>query len=173
LAFFIVVEAGLMSLNVEEKMADIRKVRALADYQFGRGAGSALFPEGIIFIHSKTTGRIRYIYLTGKMLATLRPTDGLLALTLTGARRLLTAFRRPRLRVIVQDDVTDVIAAGGSVFAKHVKEADVEIRPNEEVIVTNERGKLLAVGRALLTGLEMLAFKRGVAVKVRKSAKED
>jgi len=162
-----------MSLNAEGKMADIQKVRALADYQFGRGAGFALFPQDVMFTHSKTTGRIRHIYLNEKMLATLRPTDGLLALTLTGARRLLTAFERPRLRVIVQDDVTDVIAAGGSVFAKHVKEADVEIRPNEEVIVTNEEGKVLAVGRALLTGLEMLAFKRGVAVKVRKSIMED
>ena len=163
---------GLIRLTLGEKTADVQKVRALADYQFGRGAGLALFPEDVVFVHSKTTGRIRHIYLNGKMLATLRPTDGLLALTLTGARRLLAAFEKPRLRVIVQDDVADVIAAGGSVFAKHVTEADAEIRPNEEVIVTNREGKVLAVGKALLTGLEMLAFKRGVAVKVRKSVME-
>ncbi|MBS7643572.1 pseudouridine synthase [Candidatus Bathyarchaeota archaeon] len=153
-------------------MADIQKVRALADYQFGRGAGFALFPENVDFVYSKTTGRIRHIYLDKKMLATLRPTDGLLALTLDGARRLLTAFKKPRLRVVVQDDVIDLIAAGGSVFSKHVMEADPEIRPNEEVIVTNRMGEVLAVGRALLTGLEMLAFKRGVAVKVRRSIME-
>jgi uncharacterized protein with predicted RNA binding PUA domain len=40
------------------------------------------------------------------------------------------------------------------------------------VVVTNEDDDLLAVGKALLSGMEMLAFKRGIAVKVRRGAEE-
>ena len=41
-----------------------------------------------------------------------------------------------------------------------------------EVIVVDEGGCVLAVGRAVLSSSEMLAFKTGVAVKVRHGVKE-
>ena len=56
---------------------------------------------------------------------------------------------------------------GGDVFAKHVVDADDEIRPMEEVIVLTENGRLLAVGKTLLSAFEMQNFTRGVAVKIR------
>jgi len=84
-----------------------------------------------------------------------------------GGRRLLKAFKPPRFRIVVQDEVEQFIRAGKSVFAKHVVTADPEIRPLEEVVVVNSRGEALAVGRAVLAGCEMAFFKRGVAVKVR------
>jgi len=40
------------------------------------------------------------------------------------------------------------------------------------VIVTNKKDEVLAVGRALLTGREMVLFKRGVAVKTRRGVDE-
>ena len=43
----------------------------------------------------------------------------------------------------------------------------MEIRAKDEVIVRDESGNVLAVGRALLSSAEMTAFKTGVAVKVR------
>jgi len=54
-----------------------------------------------------------------------------------------------------------------------VIDADEEIRPQEEVIVLNKDNEVLAVGRALLTGKEMKAFERGVAVRVRRGAAEE
>jgi predicted RNA-binding protein (TIGR00451 family) len=50
---------------------------------------------------------------------------------------------------------------------------DGEIRPCEEVVVLNEKGAVVAVGRAVLSGKEMRAFKRGVAVRVRKGVGEE
>ena len=78
----------------------------------------------------------------------------------------------PRLWVKVSDEAASFISAGRSVFAKHVTAADREIRPQEEVIVLNE-DKVIAVGKAVLTGREMTAFKRGVAVRVRKGIAEE
>jgi predicted RNA-binding protein (TIGR00451 family) len=71
------------------------------------------------------------------------------------------------------DDVSTFIAEGGDVFAKHVVKADNDIRPKDEVIVVDERGEVLAVGRAVLSGEEMIAFMRGVAVKARRGCVEE
>lgn len=119
-------------------------------------------------VHSKNTGRIRHIWLKGILLATLRPSDGLLSLTIAGARRLVAILNFPRFRVVVHQEVEGFVREGRDVFARHVTQADKEIRPGEEVIVTDRRDEVLAIGKALLTGREMLVFKRGVAVKVRR-----
>ena len=74
--------------------------------------------------------------------------------------------------VTVQNDVSKFIAEGGDVFAVHVVKVDDEIRAKDEVIVKDEAGNVLAVGRALLSSVEMTAFKTGVAVKVRHGCKE-
>jgi len=151
----------------------LQKVRGIANYQFGKGAGAALFPANVEIKCSKTTGKIRFVFLGKKLLATLRGRDGMVALTLNGAKRLLDAFSRPRFMVVVKDEVASFIADGRNVFAKHVVKADPEIRPYEEVVITCGNDEVLAVGKALLTGEEMLVFKRGVAVKVRKGLTED
>lgn len=151
---------------------DLLKVRSVANYQFEHDVGVALFPDGVTITRSKFTGRVRFVRLGGDLLATLRPTDGLLALTIAGAKRVAAAVKLPHLRVVVRDEVREFVEEGGDVFAKHVLGADPEIRPGEEVIVSDCAGKVVAVGKALLTGVEMLAFKRGVAVKTRRGAVE-
>ena len=140
----------------------------MANYQFGADIGDALFPENVLITHSRRTGRIRHIYLDKVLLATLRPKDGLFSLTVEGASRLLAALAFPKLRVVVQGDVAKFILRGGDVFARHVVQTDTSLRAGEEVLVVSPEDKLLAAGKALLTGKEMLAFKRGVAVKVRR-----
>lgn len=150
----------------------LQKIRKIADYQLGKGAGNALFPDNVDVVFSKRTGRIRHVFFKRKLLATLRPTDGMFSLTLEGAKRLLQETISPRLWVKVSKEAAPFISEGKSVFAKHVIAADPEIRPQEEVIVLNEDNKLLAVGKAILTGKEMIAFKKGLAVRVRKGAKE-
>jgi uncharacterized protein with predicted RNA binding PUA domain len=147
------------------------RIRKTADYQFGKGAGEVLFPSTVTISFSKQTGRIRHVFLDGKLLATLRPTDGLFSLTIQGAKRIIKA-EPLRHWVKVRDDVALFIAKGKSVFAKHIVDADDEIRPREEVVVRDEDGEVLAVGRAVLTGREMKAFKHGVAVQVRRGVKQ-
>ena len=153
---------------MEDWKANLKRIRAVANYQFGADIGDTLFPENVLITHSKRTGRIRHIYLDKVLLATLKPKDGLFSLTVEGAGRLLAALAFPKLRVVVQGDVAEFILRGGDVFARHVEQTDTSLRAGEEVLVVSPEDKLLAVGKALLTGKEMLAFKRGVAVKVRR-----
>ncbi|MEM3442445.1 MAG: PUA domain-containing protein [Candidatus Bathyarchaeia archaeon] len=151
----------------------LRRIRSVADYQFGKGVGIRLFPDGVEVSFSKRTGRIRYIYLYGKRLATLRPTDGLFSLSIEGAKRITENASFAKCFVVVKNDVSKFIADGGDVFAAHVVRADSNIRPKDEVLVVDENGKVLAVGRAVLSGEEMKAFKSGVAVKVRRGCSEE
>jgi len=150
-----------------------RRIRSVADYQFGKSIGAKLFPENVEIIRSKRTGRIRYVYLDGKRLATLRPTDGLYSLSIAGAKRIVENANSAKCLVTVRDDVSKFIAEGSDVFAKHVVKADGDIRPKDEVIVVDEKGEVLAVGRAVLSGDELIAFMRGVAVKVRRGCVEE
>lgn len=153
-------------------MNALEKIRSVADYQFGRDAGKKLFPDNVRVVYSKNTGKIRHIHLGEELLATLRPTTGIFVLTLAGAKRLVREVKPLLCWVKVHDDAEPFVSKGRSAFAKHVIDADEEIRPNEEVIVVNRENEVLAVGRALLSGKEMKEFNRGMAVRVRRGVAE-
>jgi uncharacterized protein with predicted RNA binding PUA domain len=148
------------------------KVRSIADYQFGKGVGAKLFPDNIKIQLSPRTGRIRYISLDYQRLATLRPTDGLLSLSIKAAKFMTEQIPEAKCFVTVQNGVSKYIAAGGDVFAVHVVNVDPEVGAKDEVIAIDQDRNVLAVGRAQLSSSEMLAFKVGVAVKVRHGSKE-
>jgi predicted RNA-binding protein (TIGR00451 family) len=148
----------------------LRRIRGTADYQFGKGIGTKLFPEGVRILYSRNTGRIRYVLLGKERLTTLRPTDGLFSLSLVGAKRIA---KHAKCTVNIKSDVSKFIAKGGDVFAAHVVRVDACVRARDEVIVADETGIVLAVGHALLSAEEMKAFKRGVAVKVRRGNAEE
>ena len=153
-------------------MDALQKIRSVADYQFGRDAGKSLFPDEVRIVYSKNTGKIRHIHMNEELLATLRPTTGLFVLTIAGAKRLVREVNPLRCWVKIHDNAEPFVSKGRSAFAKHVVDADEEIRPNEEVIVINTKNEVLAVGRALLSGKEMKEFSRGMAVRVRRGVAE-
>ena len=155
-------------------LSEIYKMRILADFLFGRGAGIALLHGKDIHVElSKATGKIRHVYMNGERIMSIRAHDGMISLSLAGARRLQRAFKFPKLRVVVRNDVAEFIKKGRDVFAKHVVQVDGNIRPGMEVIVVNQNDELLAVGRAVLSGEEMILLNRGVAVRVRRGIYEE
>lgn len=151
---------------VTPRLHELRRIRVVANYQFGRGASRA-FPKTVQITRSPNTHRIRHIYRDENLLATYRPKDGLLALSITGGEALRRIFKPPKLRVRVIPGVEEFITSGGNVFCKHVKEVDPELRPAEEVLVVDEKDRLLAVGRSFFNAEEMLSFKTGIGVRVR------
>jgi uncharacterized protein with predicted RNA binding PUA domain len=144
----------------------LKRARMIADLQFGRGAGEALFPDDTTYSLSSTK-RLRYLYSGKERIATVRANDGLLTLSMLGAQRLHAHLVAPRLRVVASDDAAPFVAKGGNVFARHVIAVDPEIRAGEEVLVVDGRDRLLATGKAVLAPEEMLQINRGVAVSIR------
>jgi len=131
-------------------------LRAVADYQFGQGAGDALFDD--LRVESYYP-KLRALDGDGEQLAMLVPQYGVLALTLAGARRWADSDA-PTKRVEIDDFVPH-----GSVLAPGVVEADDAIRVGDEVVI--EGPAAFAVGRAEMSGPEMAESTRGVASTVR------
>ncbi len=131
-------------------------LRAVADYQFGDGAGDALFDE--LRVESRYP-KLRAHDADGEQLAALVPEYGVLSLTLAGARRWVDSDA-PTKRVEIDEFVPH-----GSVLAPGVVDADDSIRVGDEIVVEGPRA--FAVGRAEMTGPEMTESTRGVASRVR------
>jgi predicted RNA-binding protein (TIGR00451 family) len=146
---------------------DLDRLRGIADYQFGYGAGLLLFPDNTRIEYSKNTSRPRHIYVGDVMVANYRPTDAVFTITIAGAES-LNKLEEFTGYVVVVDDVLEFIENGKNLFAKHVVEAGPGIRPDDEVIVRDSKGDVAAVGKAVLTSDEMLRFKNGQAVNVRR-----
>ena len=162
----------ISSDEIRYQKDDIKKVKAIADYQFGVGAGEALFKGNINIEKSKKTGKIRHIYDGKVLLVNMRASDSFLVLSKEGAKRLHNAMPYPHNRVVVNKDSEPFALDGKSVFCKFVVDCDDDIRSNDEVLIVNEEDKLLAYGKALLGACEIKEFQTGQAIKTRKGMKK-
>ena len=131
-------------------------LKAIADYQFGEGAGEELFDDLRIESHYP---KLRAHDADGEQLAALVPNYGTLSLTLAGARRWLDSDV-PTKRAEI-----DAFVPQGSVLAPGIVEADDDIRPGDEVVF--EGPNAISIGRAEMSGPEMVESTRGIASEVR------
>ena len=115
--------------------------------------------RGLTVKYSKT-GSPRYVLKDGKRIFTIKPNDLSIALSAEGAKLLELCFPPKTARVYVSEE------PGKTVFAKHVVDADEKIRRGVDVLVIFE-GKLVAYGRAVMSGREMKELNLGEAVRVR------
>ncbi|WNY23907.1 hypothetical protein MmiHf6_12300 [Methanimicrococcus hongohii] len=144
----------------------LKRVRMMADYQFGKGAGAVLFDDGAKFQLSKTK-RIRQVHSGGERIATVRAKDGFFTLSMEGARRLHAYLKAPAMRVAVVDDAAPFVAKGKTAFCKHIISIDSNVRAMEEILVTDKEDNLLATGQLVLSPQEILHSSQGAAVLVR------
>ena len=158
--------------EIRYKKDDVAKLKAIADYQFGSGAGKALFTGNINVEKSKKTGKIRHVYDGKVLIVNMRASDSFLILSKEGAKRLHNAMSYPQNRVVVNKDSEPFALDGKSVFCKFVTDCDDDIRSNDEVLIVNEEDKLLAYGKTLLGACEIKEFETGQAVKTRKGMKK-
>ena len=156
------------ALPLKLKVNDLQRIKMIADYQFGTGSGEGLFNEDVKIVKSRKTGKIRHVYDDEELIATLRASDGVFVLAREGARRLHSILPYPKNRVVVNEDAEPFAREGKSIFAKFVINCDIDIHAKEEVLIVNEQDQLLAFGKSVLNGKEILDFNTGQAVKTRK-----
>jgi len=156
---------GGLRFGKEERLRNT--VGAVADYQFGGDAADALLAD------TSVCGRfprlqVRATDVSGAgtgdagdaadQVAAMVPQDGLLALTLRGARRLVEADAAPTVRI-------DDFVPHGSVLAPGITDADPDILAGDEVVVRGPSA--VGVGRARMHGSAMVGSTRGIAIDVR------
>jgi uncharacterized protein with predicted RNA binding PUA domain len=120
----------------------LRAVRQLASFQFSVD-GELLFPEGCEVEVSPTTGKVRRVQHGGRVIATVRPSDGFLSLTFEGAQRLSELLNGRRMHVVVDEAGVRRVLEGFDVSPANIVEADPGIIPGMEVLVYGVDGKLL------------------------------
>jgi phosphoadenosine phosphosulfate reductase len=151
--------------------SDISRIRKLIDGQFGKGAGLAAIPDGRIVLLNKAPDidRMDEIILDGEVVGAVR-------FTLMGGERFLPRpISAVRIAPLVKKSWVkiDPVAAEAvrtkkaSTLAVGVLECDPEIEPGNEILVLDQEGAAVSVGVAKMSSLEMMAHKRGTAVKTR------
>jgi len=132
-------------------------------YLYGRVVAEKLRKRQISIEYNKA-GRIRRVYVDGKLAFVLRNNDGYLLPTLYGA----TFLER---RVVLDPEAVEYVKEGRNVPAKYIVQVSQEARPYGEVAVIDPRGSVIAVGRLMYSARE-LTLRRGYAVRVRESPKK-
>ncbi len=130
-------------------------IRKVFDFYFGEGAGEAVLPGNG---HVKGSKMLR-LFVENQQTGTFK--DGLISVTPFGMQRIYDALKAYWVKIDFD--------LRGDVFAVGVNEADERIRPDDIVGVVRDE-KVVGVGKAVLSGEEMVKAKKGVAVKVRKRA---
>lgn len=146
---------------------NVRKIRAVADMQFGPGAADALYDGTLELVTSKRTGKVRNVLCDGEHIVSLRARDGLFTLKVAGAARLHASSDHMCCRIMVDNEAVPYVREGKSVFAKFVVDADAALRPYDEAIIVDGKDGIIAVGQCRMNRAEMLSFRRGMAAKTR------
>jgi conserved protein with predicted RNA binding PUA domain len=127
-------------------------------------------PKSSTFSFSRRTGRLKNFSFDNQLAGTLR-TDGGIALTLSGAEVLMMNPQFKKNCVIPNEDAIPFVSEGRSLFCRHVKWCGSNIKTGSDVVVMDNDGRILAVGRARMSSNMMSGFDSGVAVRVREGIK--
>jgi len=156
--------------RVKPNNLELRRIKSIADFQFGKGSGDVLFPDNIEIERSKETKRIRFIYLDNERVCSFRVQDGYLILSILGGAMLHQ--KGFGFKVKANLEAESFIRKGKTLFAKHVIEADSRISVKDEVIIVNSKNEYIGIGTAKLSGHLMIDMKNGVAVETRKGVED-
>lgn len=149
---------------------DIGMIRDLLDRDYGTGCGTALLPEGHVVILSKAPAldRMDEVVVDGDIVASVRYDMGSgwkVILRMQGALRLAKVATKGY--VICDPGAIKFVQESKNLMAPGVTDADRNIREGDEVLVLSPEREIVSTGMARMTGEQMIAESKGVAVKTR------
>lgn len=147
----------------DANMWALRHSLGIIEWCWGESARHRFSEMKLEMRHSRRSGRLREILEAGHPLFVVG-NDGLPRPTFAGGEILNALDIDMPLRVTANEDAVPFVSRGYSLFSKHVKSSDPGIRPGYSVIVSDDHGDLISVGRSLLSSSEMGRITRGVAV---------
>ncbi len=152
----------------------LRRVRDTVDAQLGRELGRHLVPSDKPVVMNKIPALDAMYeivvdgYIVGRLRFDIPERHYVFLPTVEGARR--AALYTNRKRVVCESGVLEYLKKGASLLRPGVVACDPQVAVGDEVWVRVPSGEVVAVGTARMTGVEIAAGGRGVAVKVREAA---
>lgn len=142
-----------------------RLFHTLSD-QYGTVNVERLLAADLTLKHSRKTKRITQVEVDGEVMLSLRTSDGRYLPTYKGSLWLLAHGLAER-RVVVATDAEPFVAAGKSLFAKHVVTATDDIHAGDECFLFGKSDNLLAIGTSLHPTYALMDLESGVGVKIK------
>ena len=161
---------GLLQNDIEGwKMQswDVKRVRTILDYQFGKGFGKNITSGETELVVSRKTKRLRNLLLNGEHIASLSHRRGMFILQKKGAELIHKSSNSPKFRVIVDSETAQFNRKGKSVFCKFIEDIDSNLKCMDECIVVTPDDQLIAFGKLLVSPKELQLGQQGMAVRVR------
>ena len=142
---------------------DIDLIRSILDRDYGEGTGQAVLPEGHIVILSKAPAldRMDEVIVDGAVVASLRYDMG------SGWKFVSRMQGAYKGYVVCDPGAVPFVRESKNLMAPGVVDADPDIKPGDEILIVTAEREVVATGMARMTGPEMVAADKGVAVKTR------
>ncbi|MHA1346092.1 MAG: DUF5591 domain-containing protein [Candidatus Heimdallarchaeaceae archaeon] len=139
----------------------VRKMQAVADFEYGLGSGEILFPYSIR-IKGKFP-RDQQIYKDKEHIATYTTKSGYLSL-----------FPKPANLILSKTENTLEFGAnrvsGSNIYAPGVVHANKRILPNDEIFIVHE-DQIIATATAFVSGNDMNKMTSGIVAEVKKKVR--
>ncbi|MHA1590931.1 MAG: DUF5591 domain-containing protein, partial [Candidatus Heimdallarchaeaceae archaeon] len=139
----------------------IRRMQAVADFEYGSGIGEILFPYSV-----KIKGkypRDQQIYKDNEHIATYVTRSGYLSLFPKYANLILSKTEN-----ILEFGANRV--SGSNIYAPGVVHANNRIQPNDEIFIVHEN-QIIATATALVSGSDMNKMTSGIVAEVKKKVR--
>lgn len=118
-------------------------------------------PRGFLVDYSKR-GVPRHVFRGDRYYLTIRPSDGMVSLSIEAGEAVVKSSDYPRYRVVVKG------IPEGSVFVSDVIDIDEALRPGDEVVVVDDEGVVVGTGRLKIPPAMIKGLNRGEVVRVRR-----
>ncbi len=151
----------------------LEEIKGLLDSAYGPGVGDGLLPDDKLVLLNvlPAMDRALEIVLDGRVMGRNfyrpRKEKWVFKPTLEGAAR-ISSLSHAR-RVTADPGAIKAVLKGASLLAPGITDADQSIQREDEVLLEDQEGRLIGVGRARMTGKEMLERDYGLACKVRRA----
>ncbi len=160
-----------MKAGEKPNMRDLAFLFSILSLQFGEKCGKLLLDKSSeVTVKRSKTGRLRCVLLGNKPILYVNPSLGKVTLSEEGAKLLFPLVDKSRCRIFVRKELF-VKHVTKSVLAPAVVGATDDVRAGDEVFIVSEDDELLAIGKALLSALEISNIRRGEVARVRRRIK--
>lgn len=161
-----------MSSAGKPSTQEIAQIYGVIYYQLGKKAAEEVLRIAEeLEVRRYSSGMIREVLLSGTPILYHNPTTGVFTMSWKGAQIFFPFVPPERKRIYVKREIFEKYTKK-VLLVPAVAGSTEDIRMGDEVFLVDEKGSLLALGKALVSAAELKSIRRGKVALVRRSIDE-